>query len=198
MWPRRSWLRSTRYVTKRIMRLTATPHAVAAGVAVGITTSFSPFLGLHFLIAFALAVLVRGNVIAAALGTFFGNPLSFPFIWAATYETGHFLLQTEAKRSGAHAITQAMKDIVSTMWKLDFAASANAIAEIWSPLLYPMSIGGALLGTMIALPFYFITRRATVLFREKRRNRLMEQAAAIRARARKNAGDALMSKAPVS
>ena len=35
MWPRRSWSRSLAYVFKRIIRITATPHAIAAGVAAG-------------------------------------------------------------------------------------------------------------------------------------------------------------------
>ena len=92
LWPRRSWLRSTQYVTKRILRLTATPYAIAAGVAAGVFTSFTPFMGLHFLVAALFAWLIRGNLIASALGTFFGNPLTFPIIWAATFNTGALIL----------------------------------------------------------------------------------------------------------
>ena len=93
LWPRRSFGRSGQYFWKRILRLRATPHAIAAGVAAGVFAAFLPFLGLHILIAAALAWLLRGNMLAAALGTAaVGNPLTFPLIWAATYAGGRFLL----------------------------------------------------------------------------------------------------------
>ena len=91
LWPRRSWSRSFKYVTKRILRLTASPHAVSAGVAAGVFASFTPFLGLHFIIAFVVAYVIAGNLLAAALGTFFGNPATFPIIWASTYKVGTFM-----------------------------------------------------------------------------------------------------------
>ena len=82
-------MRSGQYVTKRILRLTATPHAVAAGVAAGAFTSFTPFMGLHFLLAAVLAWMVRGNLLAPALGTFVGNPLTFPFGHPRSQQSGH-------------------------------------------------------------------------------------------------------------
>ena len=54
-WPRRSFLRSAQYFIKRVLRLSATPHAIAAGVAAGVFASFTPFLGFHFVIAAGLA-----------------------------------------------------------------------------------------------------------------------------------------------
>ena len=55
LWPRRSFTRSVQYLVKRVLRLTATPHAIAAGVAAGVFASWMPFLGFHFVIAAALA-----------------------------------------------------------------------------------------------------------------------------------------------
>ena len=45
VWPRRSFSRSLRYGGKRILRITASPHAVAAGLAVGVFSAFTPFFG---------------------------------------------------------------------------------------------------------------------------------------------------------
>ena len=98
LWPRRSLGRSAQYFWKRILRLSASPHAIAAGVAAGAFAAFLPFLGLHILIAAGLAWVLRGNVLAAALGTAaVGNPLSYPLIWAATYAGGRFLLHSGAR-----------------------------------------------------------------------------------------------------
>jgi uncharacterized protein (DUF2062 family) len=86
LWPRVSWRRSVLYFVKRTLRLSGSPHAIALGCAVGAFAAFTPFLGLHIVIAVVIAWLLRGNLIAGAVGTFIGNPLSFPFIWAGTYE----------------------------------------------------------------------------------------------------------------
>jgi uncharacterized protein (DUF2062 family) len=183
IWPRRSWLRSGQYVTKRILRLTATPHAVAAGVAVGAFTSFTPFMGLHFILAFILAWIVRGNLLASALGTFVGNPLTFPFIWAATYNIGQFMLNNADVRSAPPDIVLAMKNEMNAIFALDGKAALDALDQIWEPLLFPMLVGGFVIGLICATPIYFITRRAAALFREGRRNKLIKKAAEIRARA---------------
>lgn len=84
--------RSLRYMKLRLLRLSASPHSIAAGVALGIGVAWTPFLGVHIIIAMALGFLMRVNLVAAALGTTFANPLTFPFIWASTWELGHFLL----------------------------------------------------------------------------------------------------------
>ncbi|MEP5181275.1 MAG: DUF2062 domain-containing protein [Rhizobiaceae bacterium] len=178
-------MRSGQYVTKRILRLTATPHAVAAGVAAGAFTSFSPFMGLHFLIAFVLAWVVRGNLLASALGTFVGNPLTFPFIWAATYNTGQYLLHNADTTAAAPDMVLATKSVMGAVFQLDGEAALTAIELIWEPLLWPMLVGGSLIGLVCAVPIYFLTRRAAALFRESRKNKLIGKAAEIKARAAK-------------
>ena len=73
---------------RRLLRLGSDPHAVAAGFASGAALSCTPLFGLHFLLAFALAWVVRGHMIAAALGTAVGNPLTFPFFVSGAYGLG--------------------------------------------------------------------------------------------------------------
>ena len=50
--------------------------------------SFTPLLGLHFLLAIIFAYMIRGNFIAALIGTVVGNPITFPFIWGLIYKVG--------------------------------------------------------------------------------------------------------------
>ena len=54
--------------------------------------SFLPAIGLHFLLSFALAWMLRGNLIAAALGTAIGNPLTFPIIYSTAYRLGRRMM----------------------------------------------------------------------------------------------------------
>ncbi len=100
LWPRRSWTRSSRYVVYRLRRLSDTPHAVALGFAIGVFTAVTPFLGTHMVVAALLAWIIGGSVVAALLGTFVGNPLTYPLFWYSTYEVGNLMLRRrEARRS---------------------------------------------------------------------------------------------------
>jgi uncharacterized protein (DUF2062 family) len=92
LWPSQGYRRSTQYMAHRVKRLPATPHAIAAGFASGAAMSFLPAIGVHFLLSFALAWELRGNLIAAALGTAVGNPLTFPIIYSTAYRLGRQML----------------------------------------------------------------------------------------------------------
>jgi uncharacterized protein len=163
LWPRRSFSRSFQYFIKRIVRLSGSPHTVAIGVAAGVFTSVTPFVGFHFIIAIAIAYIIAGNMIAAALGTAFGNPLTFPFIWGATLGLGRYIL------TGAHASKGPPVALGHMLYQLDFVT-------LWKPVLKPMIVGSVPLGLVCALGAYFITRSATVAFRDRRRLRLAEKA----------------------
>lgn len=164
LWPRRGFLRSFQYLSKRILRLSATPHAIAAGVAAGVLSSWTPFIGLHFLLAFAVAYLIAGNMVAAALGTAFGNPVTFPFIWAATWEVGHRLI-------GKGSPTTQSVD-------LEKRFSIGAIESMWQPILKPMLIGAIPLAAVSGIIVYCVIYFTVAKFQTRRRERLAERARA--------------------
>ena len=176
LWPRRNWLRSTQYLAKRVLRLTASPHSVAAGVAAGVFASFTPFLGFHFMIAFAVSYVIAGNLIAAAAGTFFGNPLTFPFIWASTYGLGRFIL-SGAQSTVTGTAHQRMAEIAhSDLIELGLMGLIQKIDAMWEPVIKPMAVGAVPIGTLVAIGFYLVTRWAAVKFRAARLKRLSERA----------------------
>ncbi len=92
LWPKQGWRRAGSYVAHRLRRLPGTPYRIAAGFASGAAVSFTPFLGLHFLLAAVLALALRGNLMAAAIGTVVGNPWTFPLIWAWIYNLGTWIM----------------------------------------------------------------------------------------------------------
>lgn len=163
LWPRRSFGRSFQYFIKRVLRLTATPHAIAAGVAAGVFASWTPLLGFHFILAFAISYLLAGNMVAAALGTAFGNPLSFPFIWALTLKVGNMLIGIE---TGAH---QKHVNLEALLRHLD-------ISQLWEPVLKPMLIGAIPPGVVSGIAFYILTYWAVRVFQARRKSRLAERA----------------------
>ena len=91
VWPTMGWRRTITYMINRIARLPGTPYSIAGGFACGVAMSFTPFVGLHFILGGILAWFIRANIIASALGTAVGNPWTFPFIWVWLYEVGHWM-----------------------------------------------------------------------------------------------------------
>ncbi len=163
LWPRRSFWRSAQYFAKRVLRLSATPHAIAAGVASGVFVSFLPFLGLHFVLAAVFAWIMAGNLIASAFGTVIGNPVTFPIIWAATYKIGRAILG-HGGAGEANPVHLGHKLSHFEFWQL------------WDPLLKPMTVGGVPLGMAFAIFFYLLTRWGVAAFRRQRQLRLLERA----------------------
>lgn len=161
LWPRRSFSRSFRYGGKRILRITASPHAVAAGLAVGVFSAFTPFFGFHLIIVIVLAYFLAGNVAAAALGTTLANPLTLPFIWGSTFELGRFIMSGSV-------------DSVPPV-HLGHALETMRFEEVWTPLLKPMLFGSTILGAAFAVLVYFVTRYAVSVFRRRRLERLAEK-----------------------
>lgn len=158
VWPRNSWARSTRYFGKRVLRLTATPHAIAIGFAAGAFASCTPLVGFHFLTAFALAYLLRGNMIAAALGTSIGNPLTFPFIWAFTFKFGRWVLYGRAPNTDPHQVHQQFQQGI-------FEKSLDAL---W-PMLKPMFIGSVPLGLVVGTVSYVIVFKSVEVYQRRRK-----------------------------
>jgi uncharacterized protein (DUF2062 family) len=162
-WPRRSFGRSLRYLTKRLLRLRGSPHSVAAGFAAGVFIAFLPIPGFHLPIAALAAWLIAGDVVASALGSTVGNPLTWPAIWGATYELGRFILD-------GHQAGPAPAPHFAHM------LHSMHLSELWDPLLKPMLLGAIPLGLAAAVVSYFVTRFSVGAFHRQRRARLAERA----------------------
>ena len=159
LWPRVSWRRSGRYYLKRTLRLSGSPYAVAMGAAVGAGVSFTPFLGAHILLAFALAWFLRGNLVAAAFGTCLGNPLTFPLIWGSTYELGQFLLHDPG---------------FGTPERLGNELDRMPATQLM-PLIKPMLVGAIPLGLAAGCIVFAVVYKAVSAYREARRERFADR-----------------------
>ena len=142
------------YLFRRITRLSGTPHNIAAGVSCGVAISFTPFVGFHLLGAFLLSLLVRGNYLAAAVGTLVGNPWTFPFMWIASYKVGHALL------GGRAASLEALHHFSLTTLFADLEA-----------VFWPITVGSVLLGVVAGLATYFPLMRVIAVYQTARAHR---------------------------
>jgi len=92
VWPKKGVMRGWIYLLLRILRIRSSDYSLSAGFAAGVAVSFTPLIGLHFLLGIALAWVIRGNMIMSMIGTAVGNPWTFPFIWALIYAVGGTVL----------------------------------------------------------------------------------------------------------
>ena len=83
--------RTKKYISVSLKRIKGSPQELSLGLATGLAVSFTPFIGLHALLAIFVSWIIGGSMAAALIGTLFGNPWTFPFIWYLTYEIGYFI-----------------------------------------------------------------------------------------------------------
>ena len=161
---RRAWT----YIWHRTKRISATPYAIAAGFAAGAFVSFTPFIGFHFILAGLLAWFLRGSILASALGTVVGNPLTFPFIWWGTYNLGGLMLGYDLKSE----ITIDLPHGFGMMLLTQPGEALSLFWEVMSPIILPMMVGALPLGSIAGLAFYFLVYKAVAEYQERRRARL--------------------------
>lgn len=187
-WPRRGWTRAALYVKHRIRRLPDSPDRIARGIWAGIFTSFSPLFGLHFFIAAALAVLMRGNVLAALMSTFFGNPLTFVFIGTVSMRTGYAILGID-RDNRHHAVGHMFTEAAESLWfnfKSLFTADRadwNSLHVFYHDVFLTYLIGGILPGIIVATIAYMSILPLIYAYQRRRRDKIKAQFETIRQRA---------------
>lgn len=177
--PRKGWRRGFEYIGHRVQRLPDTPHRIALGVACGVMASFTPFFTLHIFVAIALAVATRANVVAAALGTLFGNPLTFPFISALALWIGGLVLAQPQDISGEG---------------IDLGVVFGDLDYFLDRLFLPYLVGGLAPGLIAATVMYAVLRPVVAFYQMRRRSRLVASA---RRRVKKRLAGRAIKKNPV-
>ncbi len=139
VWPRAGWRRASRYIAHRLRRLPGTPYRIAAGVASGAAVSFTPFIGLHFVAAALLALLLRGTVVASAIGTAVGNPWTFPFIWTWIYALGQWLMGADAASDfpATLDLDYIFERPLDVLWPMTLGALPTAVV-VWIAIFWPV------------------------------------------------------------
>ena len=176
LWPTRGFRRLFSYLFQRITRLPGSPASIATGFASGVAASFTPFLGLHFIIGGALAMLLRGNVLASAIGTFFGNPWTFILIWLADYEIGVSVIHSLGYGADLRVLSIEELGVVmghvmqfmSFSGKIAWADLAVDLEQVFTPML----IGGIVLGSVAWVVSFLLTLWAVKGWRTHRAKRL--------------------------
>jgi uncharacterized protein (DUF2062 family) len=187
-WPRGGWTRAFHYVKHRIRRLPDDPRRIARGVGAGVFISFTPFFGFHFIGAALIAKLTRGNILAALLGTFFGNPLTTPIIAVSSLKFGNWMLGTRFD-DGDHASVAgrfigAAEDLKHNFFAI-FGREVthwDNLVNFWNDIVLPYLIGGFIPGIVAAVICYYLSEPLISAYQKHRRKKLKERFEKLKAR----------------
>ena len=138
---------------RRLLAVDDPPERTALAFSIGIFIAFSPFLGLHTLMATAIAFLFRFNKIAIYTGTFINNPfLTLVPIIVVSYALGALVLGRPLSLPAEGM--QLLKEphlLTGDYWRQLLLHSRD--------VLLPFSVGGMLLSIVCSLAAYPVTLR---------------------------------------
>lgn len=152
-------LRST---LRRLLAIDDPPERTALAFSIGVFIAFSPFLGLHTIMATVLAFAFRFNKVAIYAGTFINNPfLTLVPIIFASYAVGAFVLGQPLMPppEGLHLLKHP-RLLTGEWWSRLFSHSRD--------VLIPFAIGGMMLSVVCSLAAYPLTLRFLRLRRKSK------------------------------
>ena len=163
--------RSQRKWLRFLLSLRGTPESVGFGLAVGVFVACTPTVGLHLVLAAALATLFRASRPTALLATCLSNPATFTPMYMFAYKTGVWLVPgppaSEVCRNLSHIFHQ-----LGTLQFGSFLDEFKVILSLGRDVLAPMMLGGCLMGLVagaIAYPIGVMLFDAFHNLLEKRR-----------------------------
>ena len=145
-----------------LLHIDDTPERTAAAYALGIFFGFSPFLGLHTVLAIAVAFLLNLNRIAALLGVYSNLP------WIiAPYYTFTTMIGAALTRSRLPA---GYRERLLNLLDLSFMDGTfwRQVGSLLRPLLVPYTVGSLLGAILLAAAAYPV---ALAFVRSRRRYR---------------------------
>jgi uncharacterized protein (DUF2062 family) len=145
-----------------LLHIEDTPQRTAAAFALGVFFGFSPFLGLHTLLAVALAFLFNLNRVAAILGVY----SNLPWIIAPYYA---FVTMAIGAPLTRHRVPPGFKSQVAALLELSVFHGEfwHRLVTILKPWLLPYAVGsmiGAIVLAAVAYPLAlgFVTSRRRI------------------------------------
>jgi len=127
---------------RQLRELRGKPHEISLGIAIGVFVALTPTIPFHTVLAVALAALLRGSKLAAALGVWLSNPLTIPLFYYGSYRLGKFAL--------------GYRELA-----MPHEYSLIALVKLGGHVTVAMLHGGVLLGILPAFVAYSLTYRFT-------------------------------------
>jgi hypothetical protein len=140
----RKWLES-------LLHIHDSPRRTALAVAVGVFIGFSPFLGLHTIIAIAVAFLFNLNRVAVLVGAYANLPWFLAAWYALATAAGAWLLGTTLPPGFGDRLGQLFSQ---SLFRAEFW---RTVAEEMRPLFWPYFVGSTIGSALLSVIAYWLT-----------------------------------------
>jgi uncharacterized protein (DUF2062 family) len=151
---------------RRLLAIDDPPERTALAFSIGVFIAFSPFLGLHTIMATVIAFAFRFNKVAIYTGTFVNNPFfTLVPIIIASYAVGAFVLGRPLRIPDAGL--ELLKD--PHLFSTDYYR--RLFVEFWY-IVWPFAVGGTVLSVVCSVLAYPLTLRALRAYRRLERPRI--------------------------
>jgi uncharacterized protein (DUF2062 family) len=161
-----------RKMIRSVLIINDTPHRVALGIAIGTFVAYQPIVGIQMITGALIAFLARANVTATLPPAWITNPVTIVPIYLGLHWIGNIFLggpSLTMEELGGHLKTFNETSGEQGLW----AAATWAFRELLETIIYPMAIGGAIVGILNGIVFYWLTLRAVATYQKgKIRKRL--------------------------
>jgi uncharacterized protein (DUF2062 family) len=144
-----------------LLHINDTPERTAAAFALGVFIGFSPFLGLHTVIAIVLAFFLNLNRVAILLGVYSNLPWIIAGYYAFTTMVGAAITRTRLPPGFRDRLTQLFETSLHTehFWQ--------QLGVLLRPLFWPYMVG-SLLGAAVFAAIAYPVALAFVIRRRRR------------------------------
>ncbi|HET9525809.1 MAG TPA: DUF2062 domain-containing protein [Pyrinomonadaceae bacterium] len=143
---------NVRAAFRRLLAIDDPPERTALAFSIGVFIAFSPFLGLHTIMATLIAFAFRFNKIAIYTGTFINNPiLTLVPIIIISYAVGAFVLGRPL------AIPDEGVELLKDPHLFSRDYYRRLFVQSWNNVVWPFAIGGTVLSVVCSLLSYPLT-----------------------------------------
>jgi uncharacterized protein len=135
-----------------LLHIHDTPQRTAAAFALGVFFGFSPFLGLHTVLALSVAFVFNLNRVAVLIGVYSNLPWVIAAWYGLTTAMGAWMLGTKLPPEFGHRIAELFS---LSLFRAEFW---RQMAKDMRPLFWPYFVGSLIGATVLCGLAYWLTR----------------------------------------
>lgn len=162
----------TRFLKFKILHVDDSPPRIARGVMIGLFVAWSPFYGLHILLALALSLLFKANKFVAVLCVWVSNAFTLVPIYYPNYLIGRGILSLFRKERVLSG--EQVADFFGTLCN-----PQTILIDVFTPTFWrnfvkfflgigiELTIGGFIIGLIVSLAAYIVTLKTIRWYRTK-------------------------------
>ncbi len=189
------FLRRLKFALRSLLRLlgkaTGSAHQIALGVAIGFFVGWLPIVGIQMVVAIVICQFARANKVVPIFPIWLTNPATIIPIYSFNYWVGWLLVGGPPLGDLVKALARMVTppEAVEGTGRLElwWAGIKTALGELLSmgwEMQLPLWLGCVIVGTILAVPSYYITYHVVESFRRAvaKKKRLRQESSDTRRR----------------